>query len=145
MSIADHLIHLIDQLSESDRQELLRYLLEKEEDTDFLRMVEQSIGSDWDDPQDNAGSKVSGVSASKEDIHQLIDQIQDPVDLAYAHVMMRALAEHDDQSWYWTERWQKGEREDSEDIASGRISEPFETSDAVMRRLDHLVNQSHED
>ena len=26
-----------------------------------------------------------------------------------------------DQAWFWTEEWQKGEREASEDIAAGRV------------------------
>ena len=30
-----------------------------------------------------------------------------------------------DQWWFWTEEWQKGEREVDEDIAAGRISEPM--------------------
>ena len=28
-----------------------------------------------------------------------------------------------DQAWYWTPKWQKGEREADEDIAAGRASE----------------------
>jgi len=29
------------------------------------------------------------------------------------------------QEWFWTEEWQKGEREADEDIREGRISEPM--------------------
>ena len=39
-----------------------------------------------------------------------------------------------DQAWFWTEAWQKGERQADEDIAAGR----FEVFDDVETFLAHL-------
>ena len=36
-----------------------------------------------------------------------------------------------EQSWFWTERWQNGEREAEEDIRSGRVHK-FENSDDAI-------------
>ncbi|MFA4836322.1 MAG: AbrB/MazE/SpoVT family DNA-binding domain-containing protein [Dehalococcoidia bacterium] len=36
-----------------------------------------------------------------------------------------------DQAWFWTERWQQGEREAEEDIASGRLHGFNNAKDAV--------------
>jgi antitoxin component of MazEF toxin-antitoxin module len=41
-----------------------------------------------------------------------------------------------DQAWFWTEEWQKGERESDEDIAAGRISGPFSNTDDLIRSLE---------
>lgn len=30
-----------------------------------------------------------------------------------------------DQAWFWTEEWQRGEREADEDIAAGRVTGPM--------------------
>lgn len=40
----------------------------------------------------------------------------------------------DDQSWYWTEAWQAGERAAEDDIAAGR-GEDFETMEAFLEDL----------
>lgn len=40
-----------------------------------------------------------------------------------------------DQLWYWTEEWQKMEREADEDIAAGRVSGPFSTVEEFMKDL----------
>ena len=43
---------------------------------------------------------------------------------------------HDpDQAWFWTEEWQKGEREADEDIRAGRI-ESFDTMEEFLATLD---------
>ena len=34
-----------------------------------------------------------------------------------------------DQAWFWTERWQAGEREADEDIAAGRVSHAMDVDD----------------
>ena len=39
-----------------------------------------------------------------------------------------------DQAWFWTEAWQEGEREASEDIAAGRV-ETFKDSDSFLDAL----------
>lgn len=36
-----------------------------------------------------------------------------------------------DQAWYWTEKWQKNEREAEEDIAKGRIKSFGSAEDAI--------------
>lgn len=40
-----------------------------------------------------------------------------------------------DQAWFWTESWQRGEAEASDDIASGRV-ERFEDTDIFLKSLD---------
>ncbi|WP_241990079.1 MULTISPECIES: hypothetical protein [unclassified Streptomyces] len=39
-----------------------------------------------------------------------------------------------DQAWFWTERWQAGEREASEDIAAGRTTRHADV-DAMFAHL----------
>ncbi len=39
-----------------------------------------------------------------------------------------------DQAWFWTERWQRMEREADEDIAAGRV-DTFESADAFLADL----------
>jgi AbrB family looped-hinge helix DNA binding protein len=39
-----------------------------------------------------------------------------------------------EQSWFWTERWQNGEKEAEEDILSGRVHK-FENSDDALAFL----------
>jgi AbrB family looped-hinge helix DNA binding protein len=45
-----------------------------------------------------------------------------------------------DQAWFWTERWQKMEREVDEDIAAGRILE----FDSVEQAIKYLNNAAEE-
>ncbi len=51
---------------------------------------------------------------------------------ALADVLTTVL--EDDQSWYWTEAWQAGERAAEEDIAAGE-GEDFETMEAFLEDL----------
>lgn len=44
------------------------------------------------------------------------------------------LKKNDDQSWYWTERWQKAEREADEDIKAGRVK-AFDNVEDLIREL----------
>lgn len=40
-----------------------------------------------------------------------------------------------DQKYWWTEEWQKGEREAEQDHRAGRTSGPFETADELVAHL----------
>jgi hypothetical protein len=40
-----------------------------------------------------------------------------------------------DQSWFWTDRWQRTEREAAEEITAGRVAS-FETIDLFLDDLD---------
>ena len=40
-----------------------------------------------------------------------------------------------DQAWFWTQEWQKGEREADEDIKAGRVSGPFKTIEELKKHL----------
>lgn len=40
-----------------------------------------------------------------------------------------------EQAWFWTDSWQRGEREASEDIASGRTT-VYKTADEFLTSLD---------
>lgn len=40
-----------------------------------------------------------------------------------------------DQAWFWTEEWQKGEREVDEDIAAGRVKR-FDSAEELFEDLD---------
>ncbi|MFD6425368.1 AbrB/MazE/SpoVT family DNA-binding domain-containing protein [Streptomyces sp. NPDC060198] len=42
-----------------------------------------------------------------------------------------------DQTWFWTERWQAGEREADEDIDAGRTTRHAD-EDAFLEHLDNL-------
>lgn len=41
-----------------------------------------------------------------------------------------------DQKWWWTEEWQKGEREAEADIRAGRVSKPFESLKELIEDLE---------
>ncbi len=45
-----------------------------------------------------------------------------------------------DQAWFWTKRWQEGEREAEEDIKAGRVSE-FPDADSAIASLDRAVKR----
>jgi AbrB family looped-hinge helix DNA binding protein len=40
-----------------------------------------------------------------------------------------------DQAWFWTEEWQKGEKEADEDIKAGRLIGPFESVKEFKKAL----------
>lgn len=86
------------------------------------------------------------MAVTRDELHRLIDQITDPADLEIAYEALRAVIESArDQSWFWTEYWQTGEREADEDKASGRISGPFDTADEAMRHLDRVAAKDDSD
>jgi len=50
------------------------------------------------------------------------------------------LAHRADQAWFWSDRWQKMEREAEEDIVAGRV-ETFDSSADFIADLDHEAKQ----
>lgn len=42
------------------------------------------------------------------------------------------------QDWFWSEPWQKGEREAGEDIKHGRVSKPFPRGKAYEKYIEGL-------
>ena len=40
-----------------------------------------------------------------------------------------------DQAWFWTESWQRGEREASEDLAAGRVDNHY-SDEAFLKSLE---------
>ncbi len=81
------------------------------------------------------------MAISKEDLHQLVDRIEDPKELEALYAAARAIIDHNDQAWYWTESWQQAEREVDEWKASGQRSGPLEVEEALAV-LDRIVEQS---
>lgn len=39
------------------------------------------------------------------------------------------------QAWFWTEEWQKGEKEADQDIKAGRVSKEFDTAEDAIKNL----------
>jgi antitoxin MazE len=53
-------------------------------------------------------------------------------------IELRPSKERDpDQAWFWTERWQRMEREADEDIAAGRILR-FEDGESFLKHLESI-------
>lgn len=75
------------------------------------------------------------MAVNKEEFYRLIDQIDDPIDLETAYAAVKSIMEHDDQSWYWTEEWQEGEREADADKVAGRVSRAYDSAEDMMRDL----------
>ena len=44
-----------------------------------------------------------------------------------------------DQEWFWSEEWQKGEREANEDMEAGRITGPFDNVEELIADLNSHV------
>ncbi|MHB1681552.1 MAG: hypothetical protein ACYCYO_01810 [Bacilli bacterium] len=83
------------------------------------------------------------MAVTKEELYKLIERIEDPVELESAYVAVKSIVEHDDQAWYWTERWQQAEREVDEWKVSGQRSEPMNAEDALAM-LDRIIEQSEQ-
>lgn len=83
------------------------------------------------------------MAVTKEELYKLIERIEDPVELESAYVAVKSIVEHDDQAWYWTERWQREEREADEDTV---VSAPFDNIHDVMhdirRSLDEIDKET---
>jgi hypothetical protein len=75
------------------------------------------------------------MAISKEDLYKLIDKIQDERELEFIYTTVLSIVEDDDQSWYWTEQWQKGEKEANEDITYGKISEEYGSGTELIRDI----------
>jgi len=41
-----------------------------------------------------------------------------------------------EQKWWWTEEWQKGERQAEADIKAGKISGPFESAEELIHEME---------
>lgn len=67
------------------------------------------------------------VRAIQKDLRQAAGLTDKEAEIA---VQMGLIEE--EQKWWWTEAWQKGEREAEEDIEEGRVSPPMTTEE--MRR-----------
>ncbi len=88
--------------------------------------------------QYNGTAEVSALAITKEELYQLIERIENPIELESAYAAVRAIVEHDDQAWYWTERWQAEEREADEDTV---VSAPFDNIHDVMRAVRRSLNE----
>lgn len=86
----------------------------------------------------NGIMEVSAVAVTKEELHKLIERIEDPIELESAYVAVKSIVEHDDQAWYWTERWQAEEREADEDTV---VSAPFDNIRDVMRDIRRSLDE----
>ncbi len=78
------------------------------------------------------------MAVTKEELYRLIERIEDPVELETAYVAVKAIVEHGDQAWYWTERWQAEEREADEDTV---VSAPFDNIHDVMRDIRRSLDE----
>jgi len=67
------------------------------------------------------------IEAIQQGLSQAVGLTQEEAEIA-AEVGLIA----EDQKWWWTEVWQKGEREAEEDIKAGRVSPPMTVEE--MRR-----------
>jgi len=45
------------------------------------------------------------------------------------------------QTWFWTEEWQKKERQADEDIKAGRVSAPLNSPQQLNKHLEQASNQ----
>ena len=84
------------------------------------------------------------MAVNKEELHRLIDQITDPVELETAYRAIDSIVKHDEQSWYWTQGWQTGEAEAERDKEERRISGPFERAEDLFEHLDREASRDHE-
>jgi len=77
------------------------------------------------------------LASAKKKIHAINKNIRTAKGLTEAETKVAAQAGliDSDQRWWWTEGWQKGEREAAEDIAKARVSGPFHTSDELITHL----------
>ncbi len=81
------------------------------------------------------------MAVTKEELYKLIERIEDPIELESAYVAVKSIVEHDGQAWYWTERWQREEREADEEKASGQRIGPMSATEALAM-LDRIIEQS---
>lgn len=89
----------------------------------------------------NGIMEVSAVAVTKEELYKLIERIEDPIELESAYVAVKSIVEHDDQAWYWTERWQQEEAEADKEKASGQRIGPMSAAEALSM-LDRIIEQN---
>lgn len=65
------------------------------------------------------------MTVSKDALHRLVDRLDNPLDLETVYTVVKSLVEHHGYAWYWTEPWQRGEREAEADKKAKRISPSF--------------------
>ncbi len=82
------------------------------------------------------------MAVDKIALHRLLDQIDNEQVLRILAATMAAAVEKDDQTWYWTQEWQAGERAADADISEGRVSHEF---DNVEELLEDLWKKAPED
>lgn len=41
----------------------------------------------------------------------------------------------EEQAWFWTERWQKGEKQSELDIKNGHVSKPYSSAEEFLKDL----------
>jgi len=75
------------------------------------------------------------LAVSKDELHRLVDRIEDPIELESVYAAVKSIIEHDDQAWYWTERWQECEQEADADKAAGKVSQSFDSVEELMNNL----------
>lgn len=52
--------------------------------------------------------------------------------LAIRDILKKAFEE---QAWFWTKRWQEGEKEAESDIKAGRVSKSYSTAEEFLKDL----------
>ena len=80
------------------------------------------------------------MAVTKEELYQLIER-EDPIELESVVVAVKAIVEHDDQAWYWTERWQQAEAEADKEKVSGQRIGPMSATEALSI-LDQIIEES---
>jgi len=64
------------------------------------------------------------------------ERIKDALDAKYGTLEEHEAQERESQDeWFWTEEWQKGERDADEDIAEGDVIGPFDNIDDALHAL----------
>ena len=64
----------------------------------------------------------------------------DPAEMTSDGILLRPGSQRDEaQWWYWTDEWQAGEQQISEDRAAGRRGPVFASGDEFLAALRHLV------
>lgn len=81
------------------------------------------------------------MAISKEDLHQLVDRIEDPKELAAVYAAASAIIDHKDQAWYWSEWWQREEAEADKEKAGGQRIGPMNIEEALAM-LDQMIEES---
>lgn len=72
--------------------------------------------------------RISKALHLKEGDHMLVRLVGGRVELIPASLIPR------EQLWFWSEEWQRKEREADEDIAQGKLKS-FETADELLKEL----------